>query len=90
MRRLLTTLALLCALGAPTALPAQAAPLVAPILAPAAFTTYTSTATVSNASPRQNSTVTVSGTLKSGGKPVAGVPMTATWRYKTTVSYCTG
>ena len=57
---------------------------------PAAFTTYTTTATVSNASPRQNSSVTVSGTLKSAGNPVAGVPMTATWHYKTTTSFCAG
>jgi len=90
MRRLLTTLALLLAVGAPAALPAEAAPLAVPMVAPAAFTSYTTTATVSNAAPRQNSTVTVSGTLKSAGKPVAGVPMTATWRYKTTTSYCTG
>ncbi len=90
MRRLLTTLALLCAFGAPAALPAQAAPLLAPLTAPAAFTSYTSTATASTASPRQNSTVTVSGTLQSAGKPVAGIPMTATWRYKTTTSFCTG
>ena len=90
MRRLLTTLALLCAFGAPAALPAQAAPLGAPLTAPAAFTSYTSTTRVSNATPRQNSTVTVSGTLKSAGKPVAGVPMTSKWRYKTTTSTCTG
>ena len=90
MRRLLVTLALLLAFGAPTALPVQAASLPAPVLTPAAFTTYTTTATVSNAIPRQNSTVTVSGTLKSAGTPVAGVPMTATWRYKTTTSTCTG
>lgn len=90
MRRLLTTLALLLAFDAPAALPAQAAPLSVSVAAPAAFTTYTTTATVSNASPRQNSSVTVSGTLKSEGKPVAGVPMTAKWRYKTTVSTYTG
>jgi len=90
MRRLLVALALFLTVGAPAALPAQAAPLVAPIVAPAAFTSYTSTATVSNAAPHQNSSVTVAGTLKSAGKPVAGVPMTATWRYKTTTSYCTG
>ena len=84
MRRLLTTLALLLAFGAPAALPAQAAPFPVAVNQPAAFTSYTTTATVSNASPRQNSTVTVSGTLKSGGKPVAGIPMTATWYYKTT------
>ncbi|MDQ2805345.1 MAG: hypothetical protein M3Z04_00265 [Chloroflexota bacterium] len=90
MRRLLTTLVLLLACGAPAALPAQAAPFPAPVLALAAFTSYTTTAAVSNAAPRQNSSVTVSGTRKSGGKPVAGVPMTATWRYKTTISFCTG
>ena len=68
---------------------AQAAPLPGPLVAPAAFTSYTTTATVSNSTPRQNTSVTVSGTRKSGGKPVAGIPMTATWRYKTTTSYCT-
>jgi len=73
MRRLLVALARLLAVGAPAALPASAAPLVAP----AAFTSYTTTATVSNASPRQNSSVTVSGTLKSAGTPVAGALMTA-------------
>ena len=90
MRRLLTTLALILAVGAPATLPAQAASLTTPVVAPAAFTNYTTTAMVSNASPRQNSSITVSGTLKSAGKPVAGMPMTATWRYKTTTSYCTG
>jgi len=88
MRRFLTTLALVLAFGAPAAPPAQAAPLVSPVGAPAAFTTYTTTATVSNASPPQNSSVTVSGTLQSAGKPVAGIPMTATWHYKTTTSFC--
>ncbi len=53
MRRLLATLALLCAFGAPAALPVQAAPLPAPLTAPAAFTSYTSTAMVSNASLRR-------------------------------------
>jgi len=90
MRRLLTILALLLAFGAPAALPAQAAPLVAPLVVPEAFTSYTTTATVSNTSPRQNSSVTVSGTLKSAGKLVAGIPMTATWHYKTTTSFCSG
>ncbi len=89
MRRLLATLALLLAFGVPAALPAQAASLPVPITAPAAFTSYTTTARVSNASPRQNSNVTVSSTLKSAGKLVAGVPMTAMWRYKTTISFCT-
>lgn len=90
MRRLLATFSLLLALSGPAVLPAQAAPHIAPVLAPATFTTYTMTARVSNPSPRQNSTLTVSGTLKSAGKPVAGMPMTAKWAYKTTVSYCTG
>ena len=90
MRRFLTTLALFLAFSTPAALPAQAAPLAAPVVAPATFTIYTTTATVSNASPPQNSSVTVSGTLKSAGKPVAGIPMTATWHYKTTTSFCSG
>lgn len=90
MRRLLATLALFLAFGVPAALPAHAAPLVSPVVAPAAFTTYTTTATVPNASPRQNSSVTVSGTLKSASKPVAGIPMTATGHYKTTTSFCSG
>jgi len=84
MRRLLTTLGELLAVGAPAALPAQAAPPIAPLHHPAAFTSYTTTARVSNAAPRQNSSVTVSGTLTSAGMPVPGSPMTATWRYTTT------
>ena len=86
MRRLLVALALLLAVGAPAARPAQAAPFVAPLHHPAAFTRYTTTARVSTAAPRQNSSVTVSGTLKSAGTPVAGSPMTATWRYNKTTS----
>ena len=47
-------------------------------------------ASVSNASPTKNSSVTVSGTLTNDGQGVSGVPMTATWHYKTTNSSCTG
>jgi len=90
MRHLLVALALLLAVGAPAALPTQAAPLSMAIFALTTFTSYPTTTTVSNVSPHPNSRVTVSGSLKSAGKPTAGVPRTATGRYKTTTSFGTG
>lgn len=48
------------------------------------------TASISNPSPTARSLVTVSGKITVDGQPVAGVPMTATWHYKTTTSTCNG
>lgn len=47
-------------------------------------------AAVSNPTPLQNSPVTVSAQLTSHGQPVANVPMTATWHYKTSTPSCSG
>jgi hypothetical protein len=85
MRRLFALFALLLAFGF-TLAPAHAAPQVAPVTHK-----YTATAAhVSTASPRQNSTVSVSAKLLDQGKAIAGALMTATWHYKTTTSYCSG
>ncbi len=48
------------------------------------------TAWVDNPTPTQNSTVTVFGKFTIGNAGIAGVPMDATWRYKSTDSYCDG
>ena len=53
----------------------------------AAVHTYT-TAHMSVARPRQNSTETVTATLRDRGRPGAGALMRATWHYKTTSSSC--
>lgn len=45
-------------------------------------------ASVSNANPPQNSSVTVYGRLVIEGAPQAGKPMLTSWYYKTTTSYC--
>jgi hypothetical protein len=50
----------------------------------------TYTASVSNPNPTDNSTVTVSGTFKNNGQPVAEVVMNTAWFYKTTTSTCSG
>jgi hypothetical protein len=47
-------------------------------------------ASISNAYPAQYSTVTAYGRILVNGHGKAGVPMTATWHYKTTTSFCTG
>src|SRR4051794_4204163 len=90
MRRLFVLIALLFAFTGALA-PTYAAPLAAPRARPAlAAHKYTTTgASVSTARPRQNTSVTVGGTLKDNGKGVAGALMTATWHYKTTTSTCT-
>lgn len=62
--------------------------LLAPTPASAAAL-YTATARVSNAHPERREPVTVMGTLKSAGRPVAGATMTATWYYRSSVGYCT-
>ena len=48
------------------------------------------TATVLHVRPVPNSNVTVSGSLKAAGKPVAGARRTATWRAVGTTSTCIG
>jgi len=62
--------------------------------APAAWTppppavNVQASATVSNPSPTDGSTETVSGTFLNNGQGVAGVEMDTTWHDKTTTSYC--
>ena len=68
----------------PTSAPATAAT----FLAPAANVVVT--ASVSNATPAQNSPVTVSAQLVVNGQPIANAPMTTTWHYKTSTPTCTG
>jgi hypothetical protein len=48
------------------------------------------TASVSNPAPHQRSDVTVYGQLTVNGVGVAGLPMSATWYYRTTTSSCAG
>jgi hypothetical protein len=69
-------------LSAPAPAPARTATIFAPVAK------YTATASVSNAAPRKNSTVTVTGTLLQNGKPVKGAKMLTTWGFKTTTSTC--
>jgi hypothetical protein len=45
---------------------------------------------VSNRLPAQDSPVTVSARLAVDGQPIANVPMTATWHYKTSTPSCSG
>jgi hypothetical protein len=45
---------------------------------------------VSDLTPSQNETVTVSVLVQTDGQPAAGIPMTATWHYKTTTATCSG
>jgi len=59
----------------------------APTFTPTAQQSITVTARVSNAYPPRYSTVTVYGQITGAG---AGVPMSTTWHYKTTTSYCSG
>ncbi len=48
------------------------------------------TAWVSESNPSQNSRVTVSARFTMNGQPIAGLPMIATWHYKSTSSTCSG
>lgn len=48
------------------------------------------TAWVSDANPAKHSDVTVYGKITQGGVGISGVPMEATWHYRTTTSYCSG
>jgi len=47
-------------------------------------------ASVSNASPTQNSRVTVTARLTNNGQGVAGATLATTWHYKTSTPGCTG
>jgi hypothetical protein len=58
--------------------------------APAAPEGYVVTASVSNAAPTRNSSVTATGVLTCDAVGADGVMMTATWHYNTTTSTCTG
>ncbi len=53
-------------------------------------TSYQVTASVSNARPTHNTTVTVTATLTNNGQPVAGATLDTVWNYKTTMSACSG
>ena len=69
-----------------TGTPAQAPTIAAPIIP---ISTVVVTASVSNASPSQQSEVTITATITSNGQPIYGLPMLATWHYKTISSICT-
>jgi len=63
----------------------------APPVAPIPASPPGATASISDPSPHRNERVTVAGRLvDASGNGIAGVPMTATWHYKTTNSQCTG
>ncbi len=81
---------------APSASPAPApapsaspVPSTAPAPSPVADT-FQVTASVSNASPTQNTRVTVTARLANNGQGVAGATLNTTWHYKTTTPGCTG
>ena len=81
----------------PTSTPVTPTPTPPLTSAPATAATYLAptanvvvTASVSNATPAQNSSVTVSAKLVDNGQPIANAPMTTTWHYKTSTPTCTG
>jgi hypothetical protein len=47
-------------------------------------------AAVSNRSPQQRADVTVCGLIVSDGRPMAGVPMLTSWRYRSSTASCNG
>jgi len=63
-------------------------PTVTPTRTPAANIVVT--AWVSDSTPSQYSTVRVYGKITRGGAGIGGVPMVATWYYKTVTRYCEG
>ncbi len=70
MRQIMALLLFLSIAIGWTATPAAAAPLAA---------SYTATASIAPLAPRTDTSPTVSGTLRSGGKGVSGARLTATW-----------
>ncbi len=75
----------------PTLIPVPGTPSLAPTIAAPIISTTTVvvTASVSNASPSQQSEVTITATITNNGQPIYGLPMLATWHYRTTTSICT-
>ncbi len=74
----------------PTPLPATPTPAPPPPTSVPLAASVVVTASVSNASPTKFDKETVTVTMTNNGQPVANVPVTATWHYKTTSPTCTG